>query len=1038
MSAPHRPVDARASFPQLEQQVLSRWREREVFAQSLTRRADAPPWGFYEGPPTANGAPGTHHVLSRVFKDIFPRYRTMRGYRVERKGGWDCHGLPVELAVEAELGMTAKADIERYGIAEFNARCRQKVLSHVEDWNRLTERIGFWIDLDDAYRTLDAGYVESVWWALKEIDKRDLLYEKLKVVPYCTRCGTTLSSHELGQPDVYRDVVDPSVYVRLPVDRPAGRARQGDELLVWTTTPWTLVSNAAVAVDAELSYVRARAPGGPVQVTAEALVEKVLGEGAEILERFPGAELVGAGYEPPFPYIPSEAYGPRGHTVLPADFVTAEDGTGLVHTAVAFGETDFRLGEQQGLTVVNPVRSDGTYDERVGPYAGRWVKDVDEDLIQDLRGRDRVLRAEPYEHSYPHCWRCHTPLIYYAKPSWYIATSQIKDRLLGANETVNWYPEHVKHGRFGKWLEGNVDWALSRERYWGTPLPVWRCERGCTKVVGSLAELRERSGVELTDPHRPFVDEVTFPCENCGQEMRRVPEVIDVWFDSGSMPFAQFHAPHQDLARFEEHFPADFICEALDQTRGWFYSLLAISALLFDRAPYRNVVCLGLILDEQGRKMSKSLGNTVEPWEVIDRYGADALRWYFFTSKLPWDGYRFSLETIGEAVRQFLLQLWNTYGFYVLYANANEVAPEPSPSGERTELDRWVHSRLQATVEIVIERLDDFDATSAGRAIQEFVDDLSNWYVRRSRRRFWDGDPVAFATLRECLVTVARLSAPFTPFMADEIYDNLDGAEPSVHLCDYPVPGERDPDLEEAMTVARETVRLGLAARGQAKVKVRQPLRAVVVVATGRERAAIERLEAIVREELNVHQLRFVSEADELGEIEIKPNYRSLGPRFGAQMPLVAAAVAGLDGARAAATLRDGGSVSISVQGHDHGLSAEDLLVSIRPLAGYEVEREGSHAVALELEIDDELRAEGWSRDIVRAVQNARQTGGLDISDRIVLTLDGDERLLAAARIHQDYIAAEVLATEVRYASLDGAEPVLIEGAALKIGVERI
>jgi isoleucyl-tRNA synthetase len=1040
MPAPHRPVDPRASFPDIEQQVLARWRERDVFAESLTRRAAGPRWGFYEGPPTANGAPGIHHVLSRVFKDIFPRFRTMQGYRVERKGGWDCHGLPVELAVEAELGMTAKADIERYGIAEFNARCREKVLSHVEDWNRLTERIGFWIDLDDAYKTLDPGYVESVWWALKEIDKRGLLYEKLKVVPYCTRCGTTLSSHELGQPDVYRDVVDPSVYVRLPVTTAAGHAQEGDELLVWTTTPWTLVSNAAVAVDAELTYVRARTPGGPVQIVAEPLVEKVLGEPAEVLERFPGEELVGAGYEPPFAFIPAEAYGPRGHTVLPADFVTAEDGTGLVHTAVAFGETDFRLGEQQGLTVVNPVRTDGTYDERIGPYAGRWVKDVDEDLIKDLEARDRVLRSEPYEHSYPHCWRCHTPLIYYAKPSWYIATSQIKDRLLGANETVAWHPEHVKHGRFGKWLEGNVDWALSRERYWGTPLPVWRCEHGCTRVIGSLRELHELSGVELADPHRPFVDDVTFPCENCGQAMHRVPEVIDVWFDSGSMPFAQFHAPHQDLEHFEQRFPADFICEALDQTRGWFYSLLAISALLFDRSPYQNVVCLGLILDDQGRKMSKSLGNTVAPWEVIDRYGADALRWYLFTSKLPWDGYRFSLETIGEALRQFLLQLWNTYGFYVLYANASQAgsAKPATEHPEPTELDWWVLSRLSGTVETVTERLNDFDATFAGRAIQEFVDELSNWYVRRSRRRFWDGDPAAFATLHECLVTVAKLLAPFTPFIADEIYDNLDGTEPSVHLCDFPEPIARDTELEESMAVARETVRLGLAARGQAKIKVRQPLRAAVVVATGGEREAIERLADIVQEELNVHELRFVSEADELGEVEIKPNYRALGPRFGSHMPLVAAAVAGLDASHAAATVRDGGTVSISVNGHDHELGADDLLVNMKPLSGYQVEREGSHAVALELDIDDELRAEGWARDIVRAVQSARQGAGLDISDRILLTLGGDERLLAAARIHQAYIASEVLATQVSYTDrLDGADPLMIDRLPLTIGLER-
>ncbi|HET9103372.1 MAG TPA: isoleucine--tRNA ligase, partial [Solirubrobacteraceae bacterium] len=659
---PLRPVDPRVAFPALEETVLARWRERDIFAQSIERRRGAPQWGFYEGPPTANGAPGTHHVLSRVFKDIFPRYRTMCGYYVERKGGWDCHGLPVELAVEAELGMTQKDDIERYGIAEFNARCREKVLSHVEDWNRLTERIGFWIDLGTAYKTLDADYIDSVWWALKTISDKGLLYEKLKVVPYCPRCGTALSSHELGQPGAYQDVHDPSVYVRFPVVKPAGRAQSNDDLLIWTTTPWTLVSNAAVAVDPELTYVRARDGDGRTSILAEALVEKVLGEEAEIIERFPGAELLGAGYEPPFSYIPGEAYGPKGHTVLPADFVTAQDGTGLVHTAIAFGEDDFRLGEQQGLTVVNPVRLDGTYDERIGPYAGRWVKDADADLIEDLRMAGKLVRSESYEHSYPHCWRCGTPLLYYAKPSWYIATSQIKDRMLAANETINWHPEHVKHGRFGNWLEGNVDWALSRERYWGTPLPVWRCAEGCLHAVGSRAELRELSGVELTDPHRPYVDAVTFPCQAHGKPMHRVPEVIDVWFDSGSMPFAQFHAPLENAAHFEERFPADFICEALDQTRGWFYSLLAVSTLLFDRSSYRNVVCLGLILDEEGRKMSKSLGNTVAPWDVINRYGADALRWYFFTSKLPWDGYRFSLETIGEAVRQFMLQLWNTYG----------------------------------------------------------------------------------------------------------------------------------------------------------------------------------------------------------------------------------------------------------------------------------------------------------------------------------------------------------------------------------------
>jgi isoleucyl-tRNA synthetase len=1036
MSSPHRPVDSHASFPQLEEAVLARWRERDVFAESVRRRAGAPQWGFYEGPPTANGPPATHHVLSRVFKDIFPRYRTMTGHYVERKAGWDCHGLPVELALEAELGFTSKDDIERYGIAEFNAKCREKVLSHVSEWNRLTERIGFWVDLDDAYRTLDPSYVESVWWALKTIHEKGLLYEKLKVVPYCPRDQVTLSSHELGQPGAYQDVVDPSVYVRLPVTHApdGGPAQPDDELLVWTTTPWTLVSNAAVAVHPELTYVRARYDGERTAIVASELVEKVLGEDAQVLERFPGAALVGTAYDPPFGFIGADAYGPKGHTVLPAEFVTAADGTGLVHTAIAFGEDDFRLGEQEGLAVVNPVRLDGTYDERIGPYAGRWVKDADPDLIEDLRARGRLLRSEDYEHSYPHCWRCNTPLLYYAKPSWYIATSQIKDRLLASNEAVNWHPEHVKHGRFGNWLEGNVDWALSRERYWGTPLPVWRCAHGCMKVMGSLAELERESGVKLPDPHRPYVDDVVLTCDNCGGDMHRVPEVIDVWFDSGSMPFAQFQAPQRNLEHFEERFPADFICEALDQTRGWFYSLLAIATLLFDTSSFKNVVCLGLILDEDGRKMSKSVGNTVEPWEVIERYGADALRWYFFTSKQPWDGYRFSLETIGEAVRQFMLQLWNTYGFYVLYANANDVSPDGMLASATGDLDRWALSRLQATVEIVRDRLDDFDATTAGRAIQTFVDELSNWYVRRSRRRFWDGDAAAFATLRHCLVTVAQLLAPFCPFIADELYDNLDGGEPSVHLCDFPVATARDAELEQAMEVARQTVRLGLAARAQAKIKIRQPLRAAVIVATGRERAAIERLEDLVRDELNVHELRFVSEADELGQIELKPNYRTLGPRFGKQMPMVAAAVAGLEAGHVAAALREGRTVAITIGGNEHGLAADDLLISMKPLEGYQVEREGSHAVALEIEIDEPLRVEGWARDIVRAVQNARQAAGLEVSDRILLTLDGDPALQDAAREHQAYIANETLATRVSHEPLD-AEPIMIDDRPLRIGV---
>ncbi len=1032
-----RPVDPQQSFPALEEQVLERWRERDVFRESLRRREGAPPWVFWEGPPTANGPPGVHHVLSRAFKDIFPRFRTMRGFYVERRGGWDCHGLPVEIAVEKQLGITSKEQIEEFGIAEFNARCRESVFAFLEEWNALTERIGFWLDLDHAYRTLDADYIESVWWALKTIADNGLLHEGHKVVPYCPRCGTALSSHEVAQG--YQDVEDPSIYVRFRVAEDGGPLQSGDELLVWTTTPWTLVSNAAVAVDPELVYVRAKTGRlDPPVVLAEALVERVLGDpaGVQILERFPGAAIDGVRYEPPFAFLGAGEYGERGHSVLLADFVSAEDGTGLVHTAIAFGEDDYRLGAQYGLKVVNPVRLDGTYDERIGPYAGRFVKDADDDLVEDLRARGRLLRSERLMHSYPHCWRCGTPLLYYAKPSWYIATSKLRGELLAANEQVTWHPEHIKHGRFGKWLENNVDWALSRERYWGTPLPVWRCGEGHVTVIGSFDELEELSGVRLEDPHRPFADEVTFPCGECGEVATRVPEVIDVWFDSGAMPFAQRHEPLRSgtgLARLEELYPADFICEALDQTRGWFYSLLSISTLLRGpEVPYRNVVCLGLLLDEEGQKMSKTKGNVVAPHEVIDRFGADALRWYFFTSKQPWDGYLFSLEAIGEGVRLFLRQLWNTYAFATLYpADATGAAAAPS------DLDTWIRSRLSATVTTVTRHLDDYDATNGGRAIAEFVDDLSNWYVRRSRRRFWDGDVAAHETLRHCLVTVAQLLAPFVPFVADEIYDNLDGTEPSVHLCDWPRPEPRDEELELAMSIARETVRLGLAARGAAKLKVRQPLHEAVVVAADRERDAIERLADVVREELNVKVVRFVSEAGELGSYTLKPNYRTLGPRFGRAMPQVAAAVAALDPAHVADALRAGRSVSIFLDGHDHELDPEDLQVALAPLEGYQLEREGSHAVALELTLDDALRREGLAREVVHAVQSARRDAGLQISDRIVLRLGGDDELLAAARKHEIYLSGEVLAVEVHYDSDGVGDAASIEGRELRISVAR-
>jgi len=1094
-----RPVDPKQSFPELEERVLARWRERDVFARSLANREDAEVWSFYEGPPTANGRPGSHHVLSRVFKDVYPRYRTMRGYRVPRKAGWDCHGLPVELEVESRLGISSKQEIEEYGIAEFNRRCRESVFEYVEEWNRLTERIGFWIDLDDPYVTLENEYIESVWWSLGELWEKGLLYEGHKVVPYCPRCGTALSSHEVALG--YRDVEDPSIYIKIPLVSsapatpeesdmdPASLPRPGtsgpaEYLLVWTTTPWTLPGNVAVAVAPEVTYVKAKV-GDEVLILAEPLVERVLGEEVEVIERMQGAELVGRQYRGPVFALADREPGPL--PVLAGEFVTTEDGTGLVHIAPAFGEDDYRVAAENGIfdptshgTLYNPVRPDGTFDDRVRGFEGRFVKDPDvtRALIDDLRERGLLFREQVYEHAYPHCWRCATPLLYFAKSSWYIATSGARDRLLANNERIGWHPEHIKHGRFGKWLENNVDWALSRDRYWGTPLPIWECEspncegRFC---AGSIAALRERAQGEIPeDLHRPYIDEVVLECEACGGEMRRVESVIDTWYDSGAMPFAQFHYPFENEELFRERFPADFICEAIDQTRGWFYTLLAESTLLFDQTSYRNCVCLGLILDPEGQKMSKSKGNVVEPWEVISAHGADAFRWYYLTAQQPWSGYRFSVDTVGESVRQFLLTLWNTYSFWVMYANAEGLGPKDFPAapgrGSNPEsisdslgiagaeeaavyveaagddLDRWALSRLQGTISSVAEHMDGFDCTAAGREVAAFVEELSNWYVRLSRRRFWEGDRAAFATLRHCLLETAALLAPFTPFLADEIHLNLAGGEAeelgelpdSVHLRDFPAPDPAlaDPELERAMEAVRLTVELGRAARAKAKAKVRQPLRRAVIVANEAEREAISARAELVRAELNVKELDFVSDESELVSYAVKPNYRSLGPRFGKRMPQVAAAVEALDPVHVARVMAEGGEVGINVDGDEHAIGADEVSLSLQPLEGYEVEAEAGHAVALQLELDDDLRREGLAREIVHAVQNARKAAGLEITDRIELALGGDPELIEAARAHEEYVSGEVLATAVAYDAADATEAT-IDGRQLRISIQR-
>jgi isoleucyl-tRNA synthetase len=1070
-----RTVDTKQSFPELEERMLERWRQRDVFARSLAQREGAPIWNFYEGPPTANGRPGSHHVLARVFKDVYPRYRSMCGYRVPRKAGWDCHGLPVELEVEKQLGISSKQEIEEYGIDKFNQRCRESVFEYVEEWNRLTERIGFWIDLDDPYVTLDDDYIESVWWSLKKLWEEERLYEGHKVVPYCPRCGTALSSHEVALG--YEDVEDPSIYVRFPLLDEDGR-ESGESLLVWTTTPWTLPGNVAVAVAPVVTYVKA-VVGEETLILAEPLVERVLGEDTEVLDSFSGNELVGRRYRGPVFALsdggPTPASTDPFH-VLAGDFVTTEDGTGLVHIAPAFGEDDYAVAAENGIfdptehgTLFNPVDLAGNFDGRVTGFEGRFVKDpeVTRALIDDLDRRGLLFREQVYEHSYPHCWRCGTPLLYYAKSSWYVATSQVRDQMLANNETIGWHPEHIKSGRFGKWLENNVDWALSRDRYWGTPLPIWDCTgEGCGTqfCAGSVADLRKYARGEVPDDlHRPYIDEVIVDCTECGSEMRRVDSVIDTWYDSGAMPFAQLHYPFENEELFAERFPADFICEAIDQTRGWFYTLLAESTLLFDTSSYRNCVCLGLILDPEGQKMSKTRGNVVEPWDVIDAHGADAFRWYYLTAQQPWSGYRFSVDTVGESVRQFLLTLWNTYSFWVLYANAENLGPrdfddqtltshfvpyngtKDEVSGETEDLDRWALSRLQATVATVRERMDEFDCTAAGRAIAEYVEELSNWYVRLSRRRFWDGDRAAFTTLRHCLLEVAALLAPFTPFLADEIHLNLAGGEAeelgeqdSVHLRGFPKVDQTfaDPELEAAMEAVRLTVELGRAARAQAKAKVRQPLRRAVIVANDAERAAISAQADLVTAELNVKELDFVSEEADLVSYAVKPNYRTLGPRFGKRMPQVAAAVEALDPVHVAKVMADGGEIGISIDGDDHTIGPDEVNLALQPLDGYEVEAEAGHAVALQLELDDELRREGLAREIVHAVQNARKAAGLEITDRIELGLGGDEELLAAAREHQPYIAGEVLATSVAFDATEGTIAKL-DGREIQIAVTR-
>jgi isoleucyl-tRNA synthetase len=1029
------PVTGSLDLVALEQRTLERWRAHDVFGQSVRQREGQPEWVFYEGPPTANGRPGIHHVWARTFKDLYPRFHTMRGRYVARKGGWDCHGLPVELEVERELGFSGKQQIEEYGIEAFNRRCRESVHRYVEDFAALTARIGMWIDVAGAYWTLSNDYIESVWWLFHEMWDRGLVYEGFKVVPYCGRCGTALSSHEVAQG--YRDVTEPSVYVRFPV------VDADFDLLVWTTTPWTLVSNVGAAVGPDVEYVRVRVPGGRDLVLAAARVDAVLGDDAEVVGSVPVAELVGRRYERPFDMVPID---PSGCRVVADGFVTIDDGSGIVHLAPAFGEVDREVGEREGLPVLNPVGPDARFDASVPALTGAFVKDADAQLIEQLEQSGRLVAVVDYTRSYPHCWRCGTALIYWAKPTWFARTSDRKDALLRENETIGWHPEHIKHGRFGDWLENNVDWALSRDRYWGTPLPVWRCD-GCghDTCVGSVADLAERAGADLSDLdlHRPYVDDVSIACPECGRRARRVEPVLDAWFDSGSMPSAQHHYPFENTDVFDRRFPADFISEAIDQTRGWFYSLLAVNTLVFDRTPYRNVVCLELIVDKDGQKMSKSKGNVIDPWTILDTRGADALRWWMFAAGSPWTPRRVNTESIDEFTGRFLVTLWNTYSFFVTYANLAEGWNPGSTVPVTHVLDRWVRSRLHGTVREVTVALEGFDSLRAAQALDRFVDDLSNWYVRRSRPRFWkDADAAAYATLHECLVTVAALLAPLCPFVTDEMYRNLVPGAESVHLADWPDVDEAviDSALEAQMERTRRVVSLGLAARGEHQIKVRVPLRSALVLLPD-DAALDDALLAEVQDALNVKGVELVTDLEGLLAYEVAPNFRSLGPRLGRLAPQVKAALADADGGAIRRALDERGAYELALpSGETVELTGADVEVRATSHDQYALARDGGFAVALDTTLDGDLRLEGLAREVARRLNDLRKAIGLEIADRVLVALHADGDLRAAVERHREWIAREILAKELVVDALgddDGLTALDVDGRPARVRLER-
>jgi isoleucyl-tRNA synthetase len=1052
-----KPVSSKLNVPIMEDGVLKFWKRENIFKKTVEQRQGAPEYVFYEGPPTANGKPGVHHVLARAFKDMFPRYKIMRGYNVSRRGGWDTHGLPVEIEVEKQLGFNGKQQIEEYGIDRFNELCKKSVFTYIQDWERLTDRIGFWVDLEEAYVTYTNDYMESVWWILKNFWDKDLLFKGYKVVPYCPRCGTPLSDHEVALG--YEEATDPSVFVRMPlVDKP------DTSLLVWTTTPWTLPGNVAVAAHPDIDYVTVERNNNGTKeklILAKALLEKVFkDEEVKVVETFKGKKLKGMKYNPLFTFLPPDK---PAHFVVLADFVTTEDGSGLVHQAPAFGQEDMQMAKEYDLPVLMTVLPDGTFIPEVTPWRGVFVKDADPLIIEDLRARGLLFRTEAYTHTYPFCWRCHTPLLYYARDSWFIRTSAHRDRLVELNNTINWVPEHIREGRFGNWLSNNIDWSLSRERYWGTPLPVWECVNEDCKhreCVGSVAELSEKTGRDLTDPsmnsgrgldlHRPYVDEIHWVCSECGSEMTRVPDLIDVWFDSGSMPVAQWHYPFENKEKFEAQFPADYICEAVDQTRGWFYSLHAISTLLFDKVSYENVICLGLILDGEGQKMSKTKGTFISPWEVLDAHGADAFRWYLYTATPPGQERRFSSDLVGEVIRSFTLTLWNVYSFFVTYANLDKPTVTTVPA-VTNDLDRWLISELSTLVRDVTEAYEKYDVPNATRPVEAFVEKLSTWYLRRSRRRFWksesDSDKqAAYSTLYTALVTVAKLIAPAMPFLAEEMYQNLvrsvdETAPESVHLAVWPkvLPEFIDESLNRDMNLVMRLVSLGHSARQKANRKVRQPLaEAAFSVGNSTEGKGVEAFADLIADELNVKRVRLLNATTEAVSHTVKPLPKQLGQKYGNKYPVIQKAILAMNAEEVAQTLLLGNSIKVTAAGETYDIQPEEVEVKAQAKEGFAVAEEGAYVAALVTDLTPELAQEGLAREFVRRVQDLRKTADLDVADRIELFVEATTGLRSAIEAHQEYIKAETLTSKLSFASPPKEASVVedeFEGEKIKAGL---